>query len=94
MSKLIDWIINLGTGVLGSIIASIIISLFLGWWIIRSKRDTKVNIQSSKIKGDIIGGDKTTSFNQDSNFTEKRKSHIKVSRSEISGDVIAGNKEK
>jgi hypothetical protein len=90
-----NWIVNLCTGVLGSIIASVIVALFVGWAIVRKiRRKSKLVIKGSTVKGDVVGGNKVSVQSQNKPFTERRNSHISVVESEIGGDIVVGDKEK
>jgi hypothetical protein len=93
IDQLLDWISELGTGILASIIASVIVGALFVFRI--SKRKGKMEIEDSKITGDVIQGDKLEGLAQRSRpLVEKRDSTVKIKGSIVSGDVVQGDKEK
>ncbi|MCE4045585.1 hypothetical protein LXM56_15835 [Lysinibacillus fusiformis] len=95
MTQFIDWLGNLSTGVLGSIIATIICSLFLaGVAAIRVKRKSKLYISHSDIGGDVVVGDKIRKHRSEhTSVRDNRKTNTSIKKTKVRGDVVQGDKE-
>ena len=95
MALFIDWLGNLSTGVLGSIVATIICSLFIaGVVTIRVKRKTRLYISNSDIGGDVVVGDKHRKYRpEQTSVKDYRTTNTSIKKTKIKGDVVQGDKE-
>lgn len=95
MAHFIDWLGNLSTGVLGSIVATIICSIFIvGVVAIRVKRKSKLYISQSDIGGDVVVGDKRRKYRQEqTSVKDYRTTNTSIKKTKVKGDVVQGDKE-
>lgn len=95
MTYFINWIGDLSTGVLASIIAAIFCALFFtGIVTIRVRRKSKIYISDSDIGGDVVVGDKrrNTSTEQTS-VKDYRTTNTLIKKTKVKGDFVQGDKE-
>ena len=95
MAHFIDWLGNLSTGVLGSIVATIICSLFITGVVARRiRRKSKLYISQSDIGGDVVAGDKRgKSRLEHISVKDNRKINTSIKKTKVKGDVVQGDKE-
>ncbi|MFF3102618.1 hypothetical protein [Viridibacillus arvi] len=94
MAHFIEWMGNLSTGVLGSIVATIICSLVVGVVAISVKRKSKLNISHSDIGGDVVVGDKRRGHRPEQTpVNDYRTTNTSIKKTKVKGDVVQGDKE-
>ncbi|MGF9975515.1 hypothetical protein [Viridibacillus arvi] len=95
MVHFINWFGNLSTGVLGSIVATIICSLFIaGVVVISVKRKSKLYISQSDIGGDVVVGDKRRKYRpEQTSVKDYRKTNTSIKKTKVKGDFVQGDKE-
>jgi hypothetical protein len=94
MQSFIEWLGNLFTGVLGSIIATIVCAFVASTIVSIKKRKSKLSIKSSNIGGDVVVGDKTRlSKNKPHSEKDLRVSTTIIKDTQIRGDIVQGDKE-
>jgi len=93
--SILSWIGDLSTGILASIIATIIVTLFIGINVTkRIKRKSNLTISFSEIAGDVVIGDKGhKKTGMSDSFEDQRVSTTAINNSKIQGDVVQGDKE-
>lgn len=94
MDQIIEKITDLGIGIISSIIGGIILAILGISYVIKIKRKSKLTIKESKVKGDIVQGDKKKyKHTSQKSLNEKRTSDILITNTEVGGDIVQGDKE-
>lgn len=95
MDNLIGWLANLSTGVLGSIVATIIFSLLTAGVVVKKiKRKSKLNISHSEIDGDVVVGNKLKKYrSEQTSLKDNRTINTSIKKTKVKGDIVQGDKE-